>query len=58
MAGKKVKHSQKNSARTPRNWTKRQMILDRVGQSQFMKDRRDRRALEGEDDWKKEDWGD
>lgn len=55
MAGKKVKHSQESKARVPRNWAKRQVILDKVGQSQFIRDKRDRRALE--ENWEKEDWG-
>jgi hypothetical protein len=54
MSGKKQKpHNQK---RPPKNWETKQRILDRVGQSQFMRDQKDRRALEG-NDWQKEDWG-
>jgi hypothetical protein len=55
MAGKKPKlHNQK---RSPRNYVRKQMILDKIGQSFFMKDRRDKRAFEHEKDWEKEDWG-
>lgn len=56
MAGKKVKHTQKITDRVPRNWTRRQMILERV-ESQYMKDqdRRDKRP--NENTWKNEDWG-
>jgi len=41
--------------KAPRNWIAKKMIEDGIGKSSIMKDRRDRRAKEHEDDWK-DDW--
>jgi hypothetical protein len=56
MAGKKPKH---HNEKKPRNWTARQMIVERIGMAgnQPMRDRRERKLLEQKRSWENE-WQD